>query len=67
MPLMDVLPNTIYAREAFLPISLSAKDFVTNYVPFVDVTDARNSPNSNGGRFREIGRVMAPPYVPTTF
>jgi hypothetical protein len=35
------LPNTIYAREAFLPMSLPAKDLLINYVPFVDVTDAR--------------------------
>jgi hypothetical protein len=54
---MDVLPNTIYAREAFLPISLSAKDFVTNYVPFVDVTDARNVRSSDRRRFLEIGRL----------
>lgn len=60
MPLMDVLPNTIYAREAFLPISLSAKDFVTNYVPFVDVTDARDH-NANFDRFSENGRLMKPP------
>jgi hypothetical protein len=37
---MDVLPNTIYAREAFLPMSLPAKDLLINYVPFVVVTDA---------------------------
>ena len=38
---MDVLPNTIYASEAFLPISVSIKDLPGNYVPFLDVTDAR--------------------------
>ena len=32
---MDVLQNTIYAREAFLPISLPATDLLGNYVPFV--------------------------------
>jgi len=39
---MDVLPNAIYAREAFLPMSLPVKHLPRNYVPFVDVTDARN-------------------------
>jgi hypothetical protein len=43
LPVMDVLPNTVYAREAFLPMSFCAADFATNYVPFVDVTDARNA------------------------
>jgi hypothetical protein len=38
---MDVLPNTIYASEAFLAMSICAKDLPKNYVPFVDVTDAR--------------------------
>jgi hypothetical protein len=37
---MDVLPNTVYAREAFLPMSFSAADFATNYVPFVTSTEA---------------------------
>lgn len=37
---MDVLPNTIYASEAFLPISFPAADFAKIYVPFVNVTDA---------------------------
>jgi hypothetical protein len=40
---MDVLPNTVYAREAFLPMSFCAADFATNYVPFVDVTDTRKA------------------------
>ncbi len=53
---MDVLPNTVYAREAFLPMSFCAADFATNYVPFVDVTDVRNS---KGWRFREIGGFSA--------
>jgi len=37
---MDVLPNTVYAREAFLPMSFCSADFATNYVPFVTSTDA---------------------------
>jgi hypothetical protein len=37
---MDVLPNTIYAREAFLPMSLPAKDLLINYVPFVTTSAA---------------------------
>ena len=41
LAVMDVLPNTIYASEAFLPISLSNKDLPGNYVPFVCRTDAR--------------------------
>ena len=41
LPVMDVLPNTIYASEAFLPISLSNKDLPRFYVPFVDQTEAR--------------------------
>jgi len=36
---MDVLPNTIYAREAFLHISVQAMDLQKIYVPFVDVTE----------------------------
>jgi hypothetical protein len=40
LPVMDVLPTTIYASEAFLPISLLDKDLPGNYVPFVDPTDA---------------------------
>jgi hypothetical protein len=48
---MDVLPNTVYAREAFLPMSFCAADFATNYVPFADVTDARVEPK---------GRTLSP-------
>jgi len=33
LPVMDVLPNTIYASEVFLPISLPAVDLLENYVP----------------------------------
>jgi hypothetical protein len=40
LPVMGVLPNTIYASEACLPISLPAKDLLGNYVRFVNVTDA---------------------------
>ncbi len=40
LPLMDVLPNTIYASEAFLAMSICTKDLPKNYVPFVDVTEA---------------------------
>jgi hypothetical protein len=31
LPVMDVLPSTIYASEAFLPISLSDKNLPRNY------------------------------------
>jgi hypothetical protein len=31
---MELLPNTIYAREAFLPMSFAAKNLPGNYVPF---------------------------------
>ena len=46
LPVMGLLPSTIYAREAFLHISFSAADLLEIYVPFVrhtaiDVTDAR--------------------------
>jgi hypothetical protein len=37
---MDVVQHTIYASEAFLPISLSGKDLLGIYVPFVTSTDA---------------------------
>jgi hypothetical protein len=37
---MDVLPNTIYASEAFLPMPICAKHLPKNYVPFGDVTEA---------------------------
>jgi hypothetical protein len=40
LPVMDVLPNTVYAREAFLPMSFCTADFAKNYVPFVDVTES---------------------------
>jgi hypothetical protein len=30
LPVMDVLPNTIYAREAFLPMSLPVPDLLRN-------------------------------------
>jgi hypothetical protein len=55
LPVMDVLPNNVYASEAFLPMSFCAADFATNYVPFVDVTDAREVFNSEVRRFRENG------------
>ena len=32
---MVVLPNTIYASEAFLAMSLSSNDLLLIYVPFV--------------------------------
>ncbi len=37
---MDVLSNTIYASEAFLPLSLSDKDVSSNYVPPVGSPEA---------------------------
>jgi hypothetical protein len=40
LPVMEVLPNTIYASDAFLPISLSEKDLLGNYVPFGAFSDA---------------------------
>jgi len=36
---MDVVQHTIYASEAFFSISFRAMDLLTNYVPFVDVTN----------------------------
>lgn len=53
--MMDVLPNTIYAREAFLPMSLPVKHLPNNYVPFVDVTDARK----HAANFRRVSRKKA--------
>ena len=38
---MGVTKKPIYAREALLPMSVPAKSFQKNYVPFVDPTDAR--------------------------
>jgi hypothetical protein len=38
---MVVLPNTSYASEAFLTISMPAMDVLENHVPFVCRTDAR--------------------------
>jgi hypothetical protein len=40
LPKMGVLPNSIYASEAFLPISFRAADFLQIYVPFVVNSDA---------------------------
>jgi hypothetical protein len=36
---MGVLPNSIYASEAFLPISFRAADFLQIYVPFMESTE----------------------------
>jgi len=55
LPVMDVLPNTVYAREAFLPMSFCTADFVKNYVPFVDVTDAHNCPGASYNTVRRLG------------
>jgi hypothetical protein len=44
---MDVLPNTIYAREAFFPMSLPATDLLGIYVPFGDVTEASHAVPKN--------------------
>jgi hypothetical protein len=40
---MDLLARTIYAREAFLHMSVWVMDLLKNYVPFVCRTDARKA------------------------
>jgi hypothetical protein len=59
LPVMDVLPNTIYASEAFLPLSLSDKNLPRNYVPFV------GSPEASSGRLARVGRIdrSVPPPI----
>jgi hypothetical protein len=58
---MDVLPNTVYAREAFLPMSFCAADFATNYVPFVAVAEARKNATPNIGAIPRNGPLLVFP------
>jgi hypothetical protein len=37
-------------------MSFCAADFATNYVPFVDVTDARNAASSDGDSVQQVAR-----------
>ena len=55
---MDVLPNTVYAREAFLPMSFCAADFATNYVPFA-TADLTPKPH----HCRETGSALPHPFA----
>ena len=41
LPVMGLLPNLIYAREALLHMSIRPNAIWKIYVPFVDQTEAR--------------------------
>ena len=59
---MGVLPNSIYASEALLPISFRAADFLQIYVPFVTSTDATG--RCKDARRRAFGWVPhSPPAI----
>ena len=54
---MDVLSNTIYASEAFLPIPLSDNGLPGNYVPFDDAPVATGILHGKRVKFSEKGLV----------
>src|SRR5579864_4736360 len=64
LPVMGVLPNPIYAREALLPMSVRPKGVREIYVPFVEGTfnglafRATLQPDGQGGHWLKVDRKL---------